>query len=514
MYPGAWAAKTPDKPACIMPTGQMLTYGQLDERSNQLAWFFRREGLRRGDHIAVLMENRPEFLEVVWAALRSGLVVTPVNCHLTVGEAAYVVSDADARCLVTSASFLGEAVEIRRHVPELRSIVSLGGSDSAVHPYEETLRQLPAAPVEDEWYGSLMTYTSGTTGRPKGAVKPMPGCHPRDLPRRWFGILDTFGVDADARYLSPGAPLYHSGPLNFVVGTTTRGGTVVLLERFDPTDALMAIDEYEVTHSQWVPTMFTRMLGLPVSVRAEYHGDSHRRAIHAAAPCPPAVKERMIDWWGSIVTEYYGASEGGLMTVIDADEWLTHRGSVGRPILGDIHITDDDGNDLPAGEPGIIRASGRGTRIEYHNDADKTAQSHDTCGRVTVGDVGYVDDEGYLYLTDRKDFMIVSGGVNIYPREAEDVLMSHPLVVDVAVIGVPNDEFGEEVKAVIELAESTSELAMLAEDLVGFCRERLASFKCPRTVDFVERLPRTPAGKLVKASIREPYWEGHASRVV
>jgi long-chain acyl-CoA synthetase len=514
MYPGRWAVDLPDKPAYTMLTsGEIVTYGELDERSNRLANLWRTRGLRRGDHVAIVMENHPRFLEVVWAALRSGLIVTPVNWHLTPAEMAYIVADCGARSLITSAAHVESVAGLLRDAPSVDSVLVAGDPIPGFEHYESALAEQPCTPVADESAGTDMIYSSGTTGRPKGGVRPLPDCHPADLPPSTLRFYELFGFDRSTVYLSPGAPLYHAAALRFSVALTMMGATVVLGERFDPEQSLRAIDRHGVTHSQWVPTMFQRMLRLPVAVRQAHVGASHRMAIHAAAPCPVGVKEQMIDWWGPIVSEYYGGSEGGALTFLTSAEWLAHRGSVGRPVIGTIHITDDDGIELPAGEAGAVRFSG-GSPIEYHNDPDKTAAARDGNGWATVGDIGYVDADGYLYLTDRRDFMIISGGVNIYPQESEDVLLRHPAVADAAVIGVPNDEYGEEVKAVVELLEHSNASPALATELIAWCRSHLAPFKCPRSVDFEEALPRSDAGKLYKRQLRDRYWDGHDTKVV
>jgi fatty-acyl-CoA synthase len=357
-----------------------------------------------------------------------------------------------------------------------------------------------------------MLYSSGTTGRPKG-IKPRllpiqvdePGDSIAGLMAHGFGFTDN------DIYLSP-APVYHAAPLKWCAGVHALGGTVVIMERFDAEAALAAIERFGVTATQMVPTMFVRLLQLPDATRAAYGTSSLRLAVHAAAPCPPDVKDAMIAWWGPILTEYYGATEGHGITLIDTAEWRTKRGSVGKAALGVIHVCDDGGAEVPTGQPGVIYFERDAPAFIYHNDPEKTAESrhpgHDNW--ATVGDIGYLDEDGYLFLTDRKAFMIISGGVNIYPQEVENVLTLHPEIFDVAVIGVPHVEMGQEVKAVVQLRDGVAPSEELAEELVDYVRERLAHFKAPRSVDFVDELPRSATGKLVKRTLQARYLEAHA----
>jgi long-chain acyl-CoA synthetase len=515
MWPGAHAARTPDKPAYIIAeSGEVVTYAELDARSNRLAQFFAARGLRFGDHIALYLDNNPRFFEVCWAAQRSGLVFTPINYHLA-DEVAYIVADCDARAFVTTTALGPAADALRTRLPAAVQIrLVMDGALPEFERYEDTVAAYSPAPLSEELEGSAMLYSSGTTGRPKGVAQP----HPRvavgtPLPIV-AGFAQLYGFDRDTVYLSP-APCYHAAPLHFSMAVLRFGGTVVIMQRFDAATALELIERHRVTHSQWVPTMFTRLLKLPAAERQRHDLGSHRLAIHAAAPCPVAVKEQMIAWWGPILYEYYSATEGIGATVITSAEWLAHKGSVGRALAGTIHILDDDGRELPVGEAGrIFFESPTGGAFAYYKDADKTARARTARGWATVGDVGYLDADGYLYLTDRKDFMIVSGGVNIYPQEIENVLVTHPRVADVAVFGVPNDEMGEEVKAVVQPLDMADAGPELADELQTFCRSQLARYKCPRTIDFVAALPRAPTGKLYKRLLREPYWAGRATRIV
>jgi len=515
MWPGFHAARTPDKAAIVMAgSGEVVTFAELDARSNRLARLFHARGLRWGDHVALCLENSARYLEVVWAAQRSGLVYTPINFHLTPEEAAYIVGDCDARALIASAALANTSAGLARRVGEQVPIrLAIGGDVPGYERYETAVAALPATPLAEEWEGSAMLYSSGTTGRPKGVAQP----HARVPVGEASALMKVFtalyGVDTTSVYLSP-APLYHAAPLHFCLSVLRAGGTVVVMEHFDPAAALAAIERHRVTHSQWVPTMFVRLLKLPEAERRRHDLSTHRVAIHAAAPCPVAVKEQMIAWWGPIVLEYYSSTEGIGATAIDSAQWLTHRGSVGRALAGTIHILDDDGRELPLGESGrVFFEPVAPLPVSYHKDPAKSAALRNARGWASVGDVGYLDAEGYLYLTDRKDFMIVSGGVNIYPQEIENLLVTHPRVADAAVFGVPNDEMGEEVKAVVQPLDIAAAGPELATALQDFCRQHLARYKCPRSIDFTAELPRAPTGKLYKRLLRDRYWQGRSKRI-
>src|SRR4051794_18174220 len=514
MYPGTYADSAPDRPAVIMAgSGEVVTYRELDERSNRLAHLFRAAGLQRGDHIALFMENNPRFMEVLWAALRSGLYVTAINSHLTAPEVAYIIQDCEARALVTSlakAEVAGELDESSLGAVTTRLMTD--GVIAGFEPYEKAVEAFPTERIADESSGTAMLYSSGTTGRPKGVLRALPTEMPWENDARLAGLGTLYKYREAMVYLSP-APMYHAAPLAFSVSTQRFGGTVVIMERFDPADALRQIERHHVTHSQWVPTMFVRLLRLPEEEKHAYDLSTHEVAIHAAAPCPVAVKQQMIEWWGPILYEYYAGTEGNGSTFIRSEEWLEHPGSVGRALVGKVHIIDEQGNELPPGQEGSIYFSGGG-QFEYHHDAEKTAGSRLPGGLSTLGDVGYLDANGWLYLTDRKAYMIISGGVNIYPREIEDVLIQHPSVADVAVFGVPNDDLGEEVKAVIQVLPGVTAGDDLARDLLAFCRQQLAGFKVPRSVDFEDELPRLPTGKLYKRLLRDKYWGKTDSRIV
>jgi long-chain acyl-CoA synthetase len=517
MWPGVHAATHPDKPAVIMAaSGEAVTYRELDERSNRLARFLQAAGLRFGDHVAFLMENHPRNLEVAWAAQRSGLYFTPINFHFNGEEAAYILDDCDAKVFITTAAFAETAADVVRHaLPSVEVRLMIDGRIDGYDSYEEAVAPFPGDPLEEELEGAAMLYSSGTTGRPKGVKYTLPRVPVGNPPPALAGFKTTYGIDEHTIYLSP-APMYHAAPLQFCIAVTRMGGTNVVLEHFDAEAALAAIERYHVTHSQWVPTMFVRLLKLPEDVRTRYDLSSLKLAVHAAAPCPVEVKRAMIEWWGPILFEYYSATEAMGSTMITSEEWLAHPGSVGKAFGSVIHILDEHGNELPTGQTGVVwfEPSSRTIPFEYHKDPDKTRAAKNREGWATVGDMGYLDEEGYLYLTDRRDFMIVSGGVNIYPQEAENLLVTHPKVLDAAVFGVPNDEMGEEVKAVVQLVDWNDAGPALERELIAYCRAHLAHYKCPRTIDFEAELPRQPTGKLYKRLLRDRYWTGHATRIV
>jgi long-chain acyl-CoA synthetase len=517
MYPGTHAKTCPDKPAVVMAeSGETITYGELDERSNRCAHLLHSLGLRVGDSIAILLENHPRFFEICWAAQRSGLYYTAISSRLTPGEVAYIVGDCGAKVFFTSPSKLAVAVEALRSIDSRVTGYVVSADEAGVLPrgfasYEDAIASQPATALENETEGADMLYSSGTTGKPKGVRVRLSGA-PAGSPNTMAGFVGgLYGANAETVYLSP-APLYHAAPLRFNMTIHRFGGTTVLMEHFDPLGALALIERHRVTLSQWVPTMFVRMLKLDQAERSRFDLSSHRVAVHAAAPCPPVVKEQMIEWWGPILHEYYGGTEGNGLCAINSVEWLAHRGSVGRPILGVAHILDDDGNELPNGEVGNVFFSD-GPRFEYHNDPEKTRKAYNEKGWSTLGDIGYLDADGFLHLTDRKAYMIISGGVNVYPQEAEDVLVTHPKVADVAVFGVPSEEFGEDVKAVVQPVRMSDAGPELERELLEFCRARLAKIKCPRTIDFEAELPRHPTGKLYKRLLRDRYWAGRENRI-
>lgn len=513
MYPGTHAQTTPDKPAYVMAgSGEVVTYRQLDARSNQCAQLLRSLGLTTGDSIALCLENHPRYFEIAWAAQRSGLYFTPISSRLTAAEVEYIVNDCAARVFITSAYKRDLAARLADKLPAVHTRLMLDAAAPGYDAYEAAVAAQPARPVPDELEGQDMLYSSGTTGRPKGVRFPLPN-QPAGTPPALLQLMKfLYGAGADTVYLSP-APLYHAAPLRFCMSVHRLGGTAIVMEKFDPVEYLQLIERYRVTHTQLVPTMFVRMLKLPEAEQRRFDLSSLRVAVHAAAPCPIPVKEQMIAWWGPVLFEYYAGTEGNGFTAINSEEWLAHKGSVGRPLLGEVHIVDDDGTELPAGEIGTIYFAG-GATFEYHNDPDKTAASRNAKGWSTLGDIGYIDADGYLYLTDRKANMIISGGVNIYPQEAENVLVTHPRVADVAVFGVPNADLGEEVKAVVQPLDMRDAGPELERELIAYCQQQLAKFKCPRTIDFEAELPRHPTGKLYKRLLKDRYWQGHTTRIV
>ncbi|MGE3692617.1 MAG: acyl-CoA synthetase [Novosphingobium sp.] len=507
MYIGTLAQSHPGKPAAIRTaTGEQRTFGELDARSNRLAQLLHAAGLRRGDHVAMFVDNCLEFFDIAFACMRSGLYLTAVNRYLPAAEAAWIVDDCDARVLIASAA-LKESGELGRLSPRCEVKLAVAGDMPGFEPFEEAIARYPAERLSEEWLGALMLYSSGTTGKPKGIKRPLAEVSPELGNPGVTNITNMFAVDETSIYLCP-APLYHAAPAGFTQGTILSGGTVVLMDRFDEEQALALIERYRVTHSQWVPSMFVRMLKADPALRSRYDLSSHRCAIHAAAPCPQQVKRAMIDWWGPILWEYWSSTEGAGFTRIDSEEWLAHPGSVGRA-MAPIHICDDEGREQPPGTPGTIYGEAiHGAPFSYHKDEGKTlsvTHPNHPAWR-TVGDIGYVDEDGWLYLTDRKAFMIISGGVNIYPQQIEDALALHPKLADVAVIGVPSEDLGEEVKAVVQPAPGVEPGEELAEEIRVYVRERLGKLMTPKSVDFMDELPRLPTGKLYKGALREKYW--------
>jgi long-chain acyl-CoA synthetase len=516
MYTGKHVRLRPLQPAFIMAsTGEAVTYRDLEARCNRLAHLFRKRGLRRLDHYAIFMENNSRYLESCGAGERSGLYFTCVNSYLTSGELAYILNNSESRILITSRAKLDIAREALKECPRVElCLVADGESESErIVSLDDATKGLPRTPIADESVGTAMLYSSGTTGRPKGILRPLPEQPPvQNLPLFDF-LIKIWQYREGMIYLSP-APLYHSAPQAAVNLTIRMGGTAIIMEKFDPEHYLQLVEKWGITHTQLVPTMFSRMLKLPEEVRTRYDLSSLEIAIHAAAPCPVLVKDDMIKWWGPIIHEYYGATEGLGFTACDSKEWLAHRGTVGKVLLGDLHILDANMQECLAGTPGTVWFK-TASAFEYFNDPARTKEARSADGSMsTVGDVGYVDDDRYLYLTDRATFMIISGGVNIYPQECENLLITHPKIADAAVFGVPNADLGEEVKAVVQPMPGIEPDQALAEELIAFCAKSLSRQKVPRSIDFEAELPRLPTGKLYKRLLRDRYWGSKTSRIV
>jgi long-chain acyl-CoA synthetase len=516
MYPGLQAVARADQPAIIMAgSGETVTYRELEARSNRLAHLLRAIGLKRRDHYAVFMENHARFIECDAAGERSGLYYTNVNSYLTARELAHIVNNSLSKVLITSQARRNVALEALRDCPnvQLCLIVDGPGEGARVRSLDEATAEFPSTPIPDESLGGPMLYSSGTTGNPKGVLRPLPD-QPPAQPLPVFGIYErSWRFRQGQIYLMP-APLYHSAPFVGAAGTIRLGGTLIVMERFDAEQFLQLVEKHRVTHTQLVPTMFSRMLKLPESVRRRYDLSSLEATVHGAAPCPVPVKEAMIDWWGPIILEYYGATEGMGLAMCDSAEWLAHKGTVGRTVAGELHVLDEAMREVPTGETGKLWFK-TASPFEYFDDPVKTAEANSPDRTMsTVGDVGHVDEEGFIYLTDRAAFMIISGGVNIYPQECENLLITHPKVADAAVFGAPNEDLGEEVKAVVQLMPQFGPCTDIADELMAFCRESLAHHKCPRSIDFEAELPRLPTGKLYKGPLRERYWKGRESRIL
>ena len=502
MHPSAHAVTSPSKPAVIMASsGETISYAALDAESNRSAHAMRSLGLGRGDVVATLFDNRPEVFAFGLAAQRTGLYLTSISNKLSVSDVAYVLADCGARMLVASDAY----VEMAREAVQASGIDLFiwGEATHAARSWSALAGEMPKTPVGDESPGTDMLYSSGTTGRPKGVKFPLPeGGIDHRTPLMSMGE-SLYGMGPDTVYLST-SPLYHAAPLRWAMAIHRLGGTVVVMERFDAEKALGFIEGYHATHATFVPTHFVRMLKLPLEIRGRYDISSLTAVVHAAAPCPVLVKQAMIEWWGPIVHEYYSGTETCGITALSAAEWIEKPGSVGRAVLGSLRITDEEGNELPVGTEGNVYFAD-GPAFQYHNDPEKTAGAYDRNGWATLGDVGRVDEDGYLFLTDRKSFMIISGGVNIYPQEIENCLVTHPKVADAAVIGVPDEEMGERVLAVVQLVVGVEPDAALGDELSVYVRAALGGVKTPRTFDFRADLPREPTGKLMKRRLIDEY---------
>ncbi|RSM61097.1 acyl-CoA synthetase [Amycolatopsis sp. WAC 01376] len=508
---GVWniAAQEPERVALVDPDGRSIGYGELAAKANAYARGLQALGLEAGDVIVVLQPNGDELVAAYFAAIQSGLYIVVVNWHLVGPEVAYILSDSGAKAFLAHERFADVAIAAADEagIPErgrfavgdvegFRRIEELGSGEGDGRPERRTA-------------GSPMLYTSGTTGRPKGVRRPLTGADPDSVPGASTWFFGIFGLAPHDEHVHLcGSPLYHTAVLNFVAISLQLGHTAVLMDRWDAEDMLRLIERHRVTHSHMVPTQFRRLLALPDDVRAAYDLSSLRVMIHGAAPCPLEVKRRMLDWWGPVVTEYYAATEGG-GTAISGEEWLEKPGSVGLPWPGStIKILDDEGTELPAGETGTVYMKMGDSKFEYHKDRAKTDKAR-VGDLFTLGDVGHLDEDGYLFLHDRKADLIISGGVNIYPAEIEGELVMHPKIADVAVFGVPHEDWGEAIKAVVEPVDGVEPSDELTAEILEYAASRLAKFKLPRSVDYLPELPRDPNGKLYKRKLRDPYWAGH-----
>ncbi len=504
MHPIQHAQARPDHPAVIMAgSGEMMTFGEMDAEANRFAHLLRAKGFAADDAFAVLLENRIEFYTLIWGSQRAGTMLVPISTRLTAPEIAYILKDSEAKLLITSRAFDDVLPGIRAEHPDLPVLIM---DEAGEESFADALAAQSPEPIADQTAGLVMLYSSGTTGRPKG-IRPKPPEDPDPQavnPLIGLAVMGA-GMPADGTmvYLSP-APLYHAAPIGWSSTVRRLGGTVVMMEKFDPEAALAAIEKYQVTDSQWVPTHFVRFLKLPEEVRGKYDLSSHKRALHAAAPCPVPIKQQMIEWWGPIVNEYYAGSESIGMTMIHSPDWLTHPGSVGRAIHGTLHICGPAGEEVPAGEDGLIYFE-NDILPTYHNDPDKTKDAMHPKGWMTLGDIGHVDDEGFLYLTDRKSHMIISGGVNIYPQEIENLLVSHDKVMDAAVIGAPDPDLGEKVVAVVQPTDMSNAGDDFEQELRDYLSPQLARIKMPKLFDFRPDLPREANGKLYKRELRDEY---------
>ena len=509
-HPGHWALLQPDTPAVIMAgSGETVSFAELETASNQSAHLLRHLGLNRGDTFALWSGNNARFLEIAWAMKCAGLYMVAIPSKLHADEAAYMINDSASSVVIVDASLAHAAALLERMqalCPGVEHCFTVRGDMPGIARWESALQAMPSQLISDPSPGQAMMYSSGTTGKPKGVRQPLPeGAF--DMPHAFAPLMAQRYRSQPGTLFVSSAPLYHSGPLAMALAEQSLGATVLLFETFEPEAMLRAIERHRPQRGQFVPTMFIRLLKLPEAVRESYDVSSLEVAIHSAAPCPVETKRAMIAWWGPILEEIYGGTENAGSTMISSEEWLRKPGSVGRYARGSLRICDEAGELLPAGATGTIYFD-TGARFEYLNDPEKTQNArhprHPTW--ATFGDIGHLDEDGYLFLSDRKAFMIIAGGVNIYPQEAENVLLTHPAVADAAVFGVPDDDMGEQVKAVVQPVDWHAAGLALEAELIAYCRSKLASLKCPKSIDFVEQLPRDDAGKLAKRALRDHYW--------
>lgn len=504
LHPIMHSQNRPEQPAVIMAgSGKTITYGEMDSQANRFANLLRARGVGTNEAFAVLLENRIEYFTLIWGSQRAGTMLVPISTRLTGPEIAYILRDSEAQLLITSPAFDEVMGTIRSECPDLDLLVMDSGD---AEDFAAALADQSAEPLADQSAGLVMLYSSGTTGRPKG-IRPAPPEDTDPLAPNPLMALAMMGAgmpaDGSMVYLSP-APLYHAAPIGWCSTVHRLGGTIIAMEKFEPEAALKAIETYRVTDSQWVPTHFVRFLKLDPELRGKYDLSSHQRALHAAAPCPVPIKQEMIEWWGPIVNEYYAGSEGIGMTLVKAEDWLTHPGTVGRAIYGTLHVCGPDGEDVPTGQDGLIYF-GNDQLPSYHNDPDKTAEAMHPKGWMTLGDIGHVDEDGFLFLTDRKSHMIISGGVNIYPQEIENLLVTHDKVMDAAVIGAPCPDLGEKVVAVVQPMDMSQAGEQLEDELCAFLAPDLSRIKMPKLFDFRPDLPREANGKLYKRELRDEY---------
>ena len=513
MHPRDHAVSRADKPAVIIAeTGDALTYGELEAEANRVAHLLRSAGCGQGNVVAFVLENSLDVFRFVWGAQRAGLIYVAISNRLKAAEIEYIVRDSGAKLLLASDVLSDETLSmLGQRLPDL-ALFAVGEGRQGWRNWQAELARQPATPIPDESRGIDMLYSSGTTGQPKGVVPKFPADDPIDAPEALVSLAQNlFGATSDTVYLSP-APLYHAAPLRWCMAIMRLGGTVVIMQKFHAESLLCYIEAYKVSIAQFVPTHFVRLLQLAPELRTGHDLSSLKTAVHAAAPCPPDVKQKMIDWWGPILMEYYGGSEGNGITMITSSEWLQRPGSVGKAILGTPHVCDEEGNPLPQGSTGLIYFEG-GPDFRYHNDPEKTQGAYNALGWSTLGDIGRIDEDGYVFLTDRKSFMIITGGVNVYPQEIENHIQSHPDVLDVAVVGGPDPDMGEKVIAFIQLVPGAEKQPhdVRAADMDAFCRASLSAIKIPREYHFVEALERTETGKLMKRKLRDQLWQDEKS---
>ncbi|SCW78021.1 Acyl-CoA synthetase (AMP-forming)/AMP-acid ligase II [Sphingobium faniae] len=513
-HPSEVARDHPGKAAIIMAdSGATVDYATLVAQANRVGHLFEKAGVKEGETVAFLLGNSTRYPELIWGAKDSGIRYVCISTHLNPDDAAYIVRDSGAKLLVADHGLKDLSQLVVERLENKPVLYMLGGSTCDFADLDAILPTFPGHRIAGaRRRGPSMLYSSGTTGRPKGVKTILPDAPPEEPPQRFAMLRAQYGLGDDSVFLNPG-PFYHAAPNRFMMSVLRAGGTIVAFEKFAPEPVLRAIQDYRVTHGFFVPTMFGRMSALPDDIRCQVDTGSLRHAIHAAAPCSIALKRRMIEWWGPVIDELYAGTEAFGHSFINSAEWLDHPGSVGRPAANcRIKIVDEQGRALAPGQVGRIMMS-NGLRISYHDDAAKSDLLYDDDGFASLGDIGYLDEAGFLYLTDRESHMIIVGGVNIYPQEVENILIEHELIEDVAVIGVPDEDMGEQVRAVVQLRAGIGRQPGMEQEIIQFCRNRLSLYKCPKSVDFMEQLPRSPMGKLLKRELRQRYWADRAHMI-